>query len=200
MKTKVTVLLSLLLVTLLIFLGFQTELSEGTRTSASNMSASPTTKLSSEDRTPKPPLSSKATLTHSTKEYRKKKADLLAKMAALTNEKDVDERLDAMMSRRNPEYDRLFRTWGLTQTVADSVRQMIREREKEQLLWIKKPEAGNVETSTLSFQEKTAVGYLWDSRIVDLVGKSRFEELKMLEAADNRAMLSRGAQTGVLPD
>jgi hypothetical protein len=77
---------------------------------------------------------------------------------------------------------------------------MIREREKEQLLWIKKPEAGNVETSTLSFQEKTAVGYLWDSRIVDLVGKSRFEELKMLEAADNRAMLSRGAQTGVLPD
>ena len=84
MKTKVIVLLSLLLVTLLIFLGFQTVLSEGTRTSAANRSASPTTKPASEDRTPKPPSSSKAPLNQSTKEYREKKADLIHLIQELT--------------------------------------------------------------------------------------------------------------------
>jgi hypothetical protein len=200
MNTKTIALLSVPLVALLVFWGFQNGLSEDTRALTSKTHASATSRSSSESLTPQPKSTSKPPPIHETKEFREKKAALLAKMASLTNEKDVDERLDAMMSRREPEYGRLFRTWGLTQSVANSVRQMIREREKEQLLWIKKPEASSVETSTMSFQEKTAVGFLWDSQIVDMLGKSRFDELKKVEAADNSTMLSKAAQAGALPD
>jgi hypothetical protein len=200
MNTKTIALLSLPIVALLVFWGFQNGLSEDTRTLASKTNASSTGKSSFESLTPQPKSTSKPTPVHETKEYLEKKAAVLAKMASLTNERDVDERLDAMMSRREPEYGRLFRTWGLTQSVANSVRQMIRKKEKEQLLWVKKPEAISVETSTLSFQERTAVGLLWDSRIVDMLGKSRFDELKKVEAADNSTMLSKAARAGALPE
>jgi len=200
MNTKTIALLLLPLVALLVFWGFQNGLSEDSRTLASKTNSSSTSKSSSVSLTPQHKSTSKSPPIYDTKEFREKKAALLAKMASLTNEKDVDERLNAMMSRREPEYGRLFRTWGLTQSVANRVRQMIREREKEQLLWIKKPEASSVETSTLSFQEKTAVGYLWDSQIVDVLGKTRFDELKKVEATDNSTMLSKAVKAGSLPD
>ena len=134
-------------------------------------------------------VSAKSAKTRMTpEEMKKKEAELLSKMAKLTEPEEARKKLQSTMARREPGYRALFDAWQLDPQTSQKIMQMIWDRDWEQELWILRPEASNVETSRASSEEKRGKKYLWDSHLADLIGDERFRRLRKVEDDDQASM------------